>query len=51
MGSEARLSSSQRPGILVLTTIQQITEVISMINVADPKLSSMLFHTERARLG
>src|SRR6266702_2204120 len=37
IGSEATLSRSQRPGSLVLTTIQQMTEVTSMITVALPK--------------
>ncbi len=50
-GSEATLSSSQRPGSLVLTTIQQITALTSMISVALPKESSTVFHTERARFG
>ncbi len=51
IGSEAMLSSSQRPGSLVFTTIQQITEVTSMMRVALPIASSRLFHTERVRFG
>src|SRR5947207_3008991 len=35
IGSEAKLSRSQRPGSLVFTTIQQMTEVTSMITVAE----------------
>ena len=35
-GSEAILSSSQRPGSFVFTTSQQITEVTSMTTVAVP---------------
>ena len=34
IGREAKLSSSHRPGILVFTTIQQITAVTSMMIVA-----------------
>jgi len=45
------LSSSQRPGSLVLTTIQQITEVSSMMAVAQLKLSSRLLPTARIRFG
>jgi hypothetical protein len=51
IGSEAMLSSSHRPGSLVFTTIQQMTDVTSMITVALPKASSRLFHTERVRFG
>ena len=48
IGSEARLSSSQRPGIFVFTTIQQITEVTSMMIVALLEHSSRLFQIARA---
>ncbi|MNP81473.1 hypothetical protein D3C76_1798370 [compost metagenome] len=51
MGSDARLSSSQRPGIRVFTTIQQITAVTSMMIVADPTHSSRLFSSARANVG
>ena len=51
IGSEATLSRSQRPGSLVLTTIQQMTEVTSMITVALPKERISVFHTERTRFG
>jgi len=51
MGSEATLSRSQRPGSLVFTTIQQMTEVTSMMRVALPNERSSVFHTERARFG
>ncbi len=44
-GSEARLSSIQRPGSLVRTTIQHTTEVRSMTSVALPRASNRLFHT------
>ena len=50
-GSDAMLSSSHRPGILVLTTIQQITDVTSMTTVAEPNESRMLFQTVLARSG
>src|SRR4051812_43712790 len=49
IGSEAKLSSSQRPGSRVFTTIQQITEVTSMMTVALATASSRLFQTERNR--
>jgi hypothetical protein len=45
------LSSSHRPGSFVFTTIQQMTEVTSMITVAVPRESMRLFHTERVRFG
>ena len=51
IGSEAKLSSSQRPGSLVFTTIQQITEVTSMMMVALASARSRLFHTERTMFG
>ncbi len=51
IGSEAMLSRSQRPGSLVFTTIQQMTEVTSMMSVALPNASRSEFHTERVRFG
>jgi len=45
------LSSSQRPGSGVFTTIQQMTEVTSMISVALPKESSSVFQTVRREFG
>src|SRR5262244_689261 len=51
IGSEATLSSSHRPGIFVFTTIQQITEVTSMIRVALQSERTSVFHTVRPRFG
>ena len=51
IGSEAKLSSSQRPGSRVFTTIQQITAVTSMMMVALATASRRLFHTARSRFG
>ena len=50
IGSDAMLSSSQRPGSLVFTTIQQMTDVTSITIVAVPNESSRLFHTVRAEV-
>ena len=50
-GSEAMLSSSQRPGIFVFTTSQQITDVTSITTVAEPNESTRLFHMVLARSG
>ena len=48
IGSEAKLSRSQRPGSFVLTTIQQMTDVTSMISVALDTASSKLFQKARS---
>ena len=50
IGSEATLSSSQRPGIFVFTTIQQITEVTSMISVALPTREQQAVPHRRAEV-
>ncbi len=51
IGSEAMLSSSQRPGRRVFTTIQQITEVTSMTMVALATARTRLFQIERTMFG
>ncbi len=53
IGSDATLSSSQRPGSLVFTTIQQMTDVTSITIVAVPNESRRLFHdrTREVRVG
>ena len=50
-GSDARLSSIQRPGIFVRTTIQEMTADISMTMVALPTASTRLFQTVSANCG
>ena len=51
IGSDATLSSSQRPRNFVFTTIQQMTDVTSITIVALPNESTTLFHTVRPRFG
>ena len=51
IGSDAMLSRSQRPGSLVFTTIQQMTDVTSMTIVAVPNESRKLFQTVPGRFG
>ena len=51
IGSEAMLSSIQRPGIFVRSTIQAMTAESSVTPVAQLSASTTLFHTASPKPG